>query len=104
VADEQTARDFFASLPGRVEPARAAELSSVYGFDIADAGQWTVTPTAEGIQVAEGLNDPDVTMLASEDVFMRIVSGEQNPTTAYMTGKLKIKGDMGAAMKLSKLF
>ena len=30
--------------------------------------------------------------------------GEQNPTTAYMTGKLKIKGDMGAAMKLQKIF
>ena len=34
----------------------------------------------------------------------RIVAGEQNPTSAYMTGKLKIKGDMGAAMKLQKLF
>ena len=32
------------------------------------------------------------------------VAGEQNPTTAYMTGKLKIKGDMGAAMKLQKIF
>ena len=30
---------------------------------------------------------------------------EQNATTASrMTGKLKIKGDMGAAMKLQKLF
>ena len=34
----------------------------------------------------------------------KIASGEQNATTAYMTGKLKIKGDMGAAMKLQKLF
>ena len=33
---------------------------------------------------------------------MAVVRGEQNPTTAYMTGKLKIKGDMGAAMKLQK--
>jgi hypothetical protein len=34
----------------------------------------------------------------------KIASGEQNPTSAYMTGKLKVKGDMGAAMKLQKLF
>ena len=34
----------------------------------------------------------------------KIVAGEQNPTSAYMTGKLKLKGDMGAAMKLQKLF
>jgi putative sterol carrier protein len=32
------------------------------------------------------------------------VSGEQNPTAAYMTGKLKVKGDMSAALKLQKLF
>ena len=32
------------------------------------------------------------------------MNGEQNPTTAFMTGKLKIDGDMGAALKLQKLF
>jgi putative sterol carrier protein len=32
------------------------------------------------------------------------IEGMNNPTTAYMTGKLKIKGDMGAAMKLQKIF
>ena len=37
-------------------------------------------------------------------VLLAVVKGEQNPTTAYMTGKLKIKGDMGAALKLQKLF
>ena len=46
----------------------------------------------------------DATITTSSDVFAQIVAGEQNPTTAYMTGKLKIKGDMGAAMKLQKLF
>jgi acyl-CoA dehydrogenase len=35
---------------------------------------------------------------------MQIVRGEQNPTSAYMGGKLRVKGDMGAAMKLQKLF
>ena len=45
-----------------------------------------------------------MTFSSSEESFEKIVSGEQNPTTAYMTGKLKIKGDMGAAMKLQKLF
>jgi putative sterol carrier protein len=33
-----------------------------------------------------------------------VIRGEQNATTAYMTGKLKVKGDIGAAMKLQKLF
>jgi putative sterol carrier protein len=54
--------------------------------------------------VTEGAGDADCTFSASEENFQKIVAGEQNPTTAYMTGKLKIKGDMGAAMKLQKLF
>ena len=56
----------------------------------------TVTDGAAG--------DSDCTFTTSEENFEKIVAGEQNPTTAYMTGKLKIKGDMGAAMKLQKLF
>ena len=46
----------------------------------------------------------EATISTSAETFDKIVAGEQNPTTAYMTGKLKIKGDMGAAMKLQKLF
>ena len=46
----------------------------------------------------------DATIETSGETFEKIISGEQNPTTAYMTGKLKIKGDMGAAMKLQKIF
>ena len=56
------------------------------------------------ITVTEGPGDADCTFSASEENFEKIVAGEQNPTTAYMTGKLKIKGDMGAAMKLQKIF
>ena len=46
----------------------------------------------------------DCTISASQEIFGKIIAGEQNPTSAYMTGKLKLKGDMGAAMKLQKLF
>ena len=57
------------------------------------------------VSVAEGGgDDADATISASEDTFEQIASGDLNATTAYMTGKLKIKGDMGAAMKLQKLF
>ena len=51
-----------------------------------------------------GRGAADATIETSAETFEKIVSGEQNPTTAYMTGKLKIKGDMGAAMKLQKIF
>ena len=54
--------------------------------------------------MTEDDGDADCTITASEETFTKIASGEQNPTAAYMSGKLKVKGDMGQAMKLQKLF
>ena len=45
-------------------------------------------------------DDADVTLTADADTFQAILEGEQNATTAFMTGKLSVDGDMGMAMKL----
>lgn len=50
-----------------------------------------------------GDDDADVTLTASVDVFRAILEGEQNPTTAFMTGKLTVDGDMGKAMQLASV-
>jgi putative sterol carrier protein len=100
----QSAREFFETLESRIDPARAADLNNSYLFDIDGAGVWKVEVSGGQVSVTEGADDADCIIRASEDTFARIASGEQNATTAYMTGKLKIKGDMGAAMKLQKLF
>jgi putative sterol carrier protein len=97
-------REFFEGLPERVPAERIAGMDNTYVFDVEGAGTWRVAIADGAIEVTEGPGDADVTFSASEENFEKIVSGEQNPTTAYMTGKLKIKGDMGAAMKLQKLF
>jgi putative sterol carrier protein len=98
------AKDFFDALPGRADADKLAGMSNSYLFDIEGEGQWRVVVEDGALNVSEGGGDADATITTSSDVFEQIVSGEQNPTTAYMTGKLKIKGDMGAAMKLQKLF
>jgi putative sterol carrier protein len=100
----QTAREFFESLETRVDQSKTAGLTASYLFDIDGAGQWKVDVDDGQVKVTEGGGDADCTISASEQTFERIVAGEQNPTTAYMTGKLKVKGDMGQAMKLQKLF
>jgi putative sterol carrier protein len=56
------------------------------------------------VKVTEGAEDADATITASDETFEKIIANDLNPTTAYMTGKLKLKGDLGAAMKLQKLF
>lgn len=48
-----------------------------------------------------GDDDTDVTLTASSETFKAILDGEQNPTAAFMTGKLTVDGDMSLAMKLS---
>jgi len=45
----------------------------------------------------------DVTLAASEQVFRAILSGDQNPATAYMTGKLKVDGSLQRALKVSAI-
>ncbi|HEV3478228.1 MAG TPA: SCP2 sterol-binding domain-containing protein [Gaiellaceae bacterium] len=99
-----TAREFFESLEGRVDPSKTAGMNNSYVFEIDGAGTWKVDVQDGNVSVTEGAGDADATISASEETFDQIASGDLNATTAYMTGKLKVKGDMGAAMKLQKLF
>jgi putative sterol carrier protein len=99
-----TAKEFFDNLETRADASKTAGMTNSYLFDIDGAGKWTVNVDDGTINVTEGGEDADAVISASEETFEKIVSGEQNATSAYMTGKLKVKGDMGAAMKLQKLF
>ena len=66
-------------------------------FAIEDEGNIIID--ADGARAGD--DDADVTLSATTDVFKAILDGELNPTTAFMTGKLTVDGDMGQAMKLS---
>jgi len=50
-----------------------------------------------------GDDDADVTLTATADIFEQILAGDLNPTAAFMSGKLAVDGDMGAAMRLGGL-
>jgi putative sterol carrier protein len=98
-------QEFFETLPSRADASKTAGMNNSYAFDIEGAGQWTVKVEGGSVSVADGLDDSaDATISTSQEVFEEIIAGERNPTAAYMTGKLKLKGDMGAAMKLQNLF
>jgi putative sterol carrier protein len=99
-----TVQEFFDTLPEKADPAKTAGMHNTYVFDVEGAGQWTVAVDDGTVSVTEGASAADCTIRASEETLVKIAKGEANPTTAYMTGKLKIDGDMGAALKLQKLF
>jgi len=97
-------REFFEGLESRIDPAKAAGLTASYHFEIDGSGNWTVDVDAGKVTVTENGADADCTISTTADTFLKIANGEQNPTAAYMSGKLKVKGDIGQAMKLQKLF
>ena len=98
------AREFFETLESRIDESKTAGMTATYLFDVDGAGKWTVDVNEGKVNVTEGGNEADCTISVSEDNFEQLIRRDLNPTTAYMTGKLKVKGDMGAAMKLQKLF
>ena len=68
-------------------------------FVIEDEG--TIIIDHSGARAAD--DEADVTLTATADVFKAILDDELNPTTAFMTGKLSVDGDMGMAMKLTSV-
>ena len=97
-------KDFFANLESQADASKTAGMTNSYVFDIEGAGEWKVDVDDGKVTVTDGGGDVDAVISTSQETFEKIIAGDANPTSAYMTGKLKIKGDMGAAMKLRKLF
>ncbi|MGB0902433.1 SCP2 sterol-binding domain-containing protein [Halocynthiibacter sp.] len=64
-------------------------------------GEGSIIIDSDGVRAGD--DDADVTLAADADVFQAILEGDQNPTTAFMTGKLSVDGDMGMAMKLASV-
>lgn len=69
------------------------------------SGEGTVLLDSDGARAADVSEEAqaDVTLAASEQVFRAILSGDQNPATAYMTGKLKVDGSLQRALKVSAI-
>jgi putative sterol carrier protein len=59
--------------------------------------------TGENNVVSMSDDEADCVISTSKETFSQLTSGDLNPMMAVMTGKIKIKGDMGLAMKLQSL-
>jgi putative sterol carrier protein len=100
-----TAREFFDDLATRTAggSARARGLTASYRFDVEGAGSWRVEVDDGAVSVSESDGPADCVIAAPEDVFLRIVRGEQSPTGAFLMGKIRVEGDAGLAMRLKDL-
>jgi putative sterol carrier protein len=95
---------FFASLPDRAEPERIQDMNHSYLFDITGSGKWLVEVRGGEVTVSDDATGPaDVTFKMTTATFEKIQARKQNPMVAYMTGKLKVSGDIRAAMALQAI-
>ena len=102
---QENVKTTFAEMQTRLAEGGLGDLTAHYLFELGDdGGQWTVK-IADGVgSVTEGVDgDADCTVTVSADNFLKIVSKEANAQMMFMTGKLKVKGNMGLAMKLQKV-
>jgi putative sterol carrier protein len=97
-------REFFETLESRLDVAKLDGQTLSFRFDIDGAGSWNVSSADGQFAVVEGTDDAETVFSMKEETFLRLLRGEQKPTSAFMTGKLRIQGDMGSALKLKDLF
>lgn len=81
------------------EKLESGGIEGTAKFAIEDEGAIMLGP--DGARAAD--EDADVTMTADADTFRAILDGELDPTAAFMSGRLAIDGDMGAAMRLGSV-
>jgi putative sterol carrier protein len=99
---ETTVKGFFEGLSDKLtaKPEKVAGMNCVYQFRVTDAA-WNVKLADGKVAVAEGeAPSPNCTITMAEADFLDLVSGKLNGQMAFLTGKLKVAGDMGLALKL----
>lgn len=96
----------FPMMVERFDPSKAEGLNATIQFDLGgDNGGAYWLKIADGkAETGAGMaENPRMTLKSSADDFASIINGTMNPMQAFMTGKIKIQGDTGLAMKLMPL-
>lgn len=94
-------------LPQVFDAERAKGFSTKVQFDFtSDGGKKYVVSIANGQCTAvEGETaNPDATLITSQSTYQAVAEGRLNVATAFMTGKLKVKGNMQALMRFQQIF
>jgi len=108
MADQpSTPKDIFAAMPSRFNKDAAKGLNAVYQFDLSgdNGGKWHVVINNDQCEVKEGpASNPNITISMSAQDYVDMTTGKLNGQVAFMSGKLRIAGDMGLALKMQTLF
>ncbi len=78
-------------------------LAATLKFDMGDGGVIHIDATANPNVVSNDDKDAQCTIGVTLEDLEAMLAGDLAPTTAFMSGKLKVDGDMGVAMKLQNI-
>ena len=101
-----TAKDFILALPEKVNASAIEGMNTVFHFDVEGdgGGQYTVQLVDGAMTATEGLEGTaSCSVKTKADTFIALVTGKQNPMTAFMMGKIKASNP-GELLKYSKIF
>jgi putative sterol carrier protein len=99
--------DMFAKIQSSFNPQAAQGVSAVFQWEITGEGGgiWQIVVADGKCEVKEGsLASPNVTMKMDSNTYLALTNKQLNPMQAFMSGKLKVSGDIMLAQKLQQLF
>jgi putative sterol carrier protein len=102
-----TVKETFDAMASRFQPSKATGGNSTIQCDITGArgGTWHAVIKDGTCAVNEGAAaTPNLTLGMSSQDWLDMIGGKLSGQMAFMSGKLKLKGDMGLAMKVGSLF
>jgi len=104
---DSTPQEVFDSMRGSFQPAKAKGIHVRYQWYLSgsNGGQWWIEVNNGTYKMGRGkVEHPNVTFVASAKDWVAVSNGRLSGTWAYLTGRLKIRGDQGAARKLGEMF
>jgi putative sterol carrier protein len=105
--EAKTPKDFFENvLPARFDSSKAAGVDAVVQLNITgdNGGDWYIIIKNQKLEVKTGIyENPVITAKMKDTDYVDMVNGKITGDRAYMTGKLRFKGNISVGMKLKGL-
>jgi putative sterol carrier protein len=104
---ESTPQDIFDAMRGSFQPAKAKGVRARYQWDLSgpQGGEWWIDVNDGTYKMGKGkIPNPSVTFMAKDKDWVAICHNQLSGTWAYLTGRLKVRGDQGVARKLGEMF